>query len=83
LVTSAFTDQEIADLTTATARLENLLSVTDCTVSVGDENTKQGKSSFDLLTSLLERAITLHDIEEIEVKNPYSDSSFLSRLTHF
>jgi hypothetical protein len=54
-------------LTTATARLENLLSVTDCTVSIGDENTKQGQSSFDLLIDLLERAITQHDIEEIEV----------------
>jgi len=69
LVTSAFTSEEISDLTTAVARLENLLSVTDCTLSVGDENTKQGKSSFDLLTSLLERAITAHDADEIEVSH--------------
>jgi hypothetical protein len=54
-------------LTTAVARLENLLSVTDCTVSVGDENTKQGKSSFAILTTLLERAVITHDADEIEV----------------
>ena len=80
LVTAGFTDQEIADLTTATARLENLLSVTDCTVSVGDNNTKQGKSSFDLLINLLERAITNHDVEEIEVPT-INPSAPLSRIT--
>lgn len=62
-----FTAEEISDLTTAVARLENLLSVTDCTISVGDENTKQGKSSFAILTTLLERAVITHDADEIEV----------------
>ena len=66
-MTAAFTTDELSDLTTAVARLENLLSVTDCTVSVGDDNTKQGKSSFSLLLTLLERAGMTHDAEEIEV----------------
>jgi len=67
LITSAFTSEEVSDLTTAVARLENLLSVTDCTVAVGDESTKQGRSSFTLLTNILERAAISHDSEEIEV----------------
>jgi hypothetical protein len=66
-VSADFTAEEISDLTTAVARLENLLSVTDCTISVGDENTKQGKSSFVILTTLLERAVITHDADEIEV----------------
>jgi hypothetical protein len=66
-VSADFTAEEISDLTTAVARLENLLSVTDCTISVGDENTKQGKSSFAILTTLLERAVITHDADEIEV----------------
>jgi hypothetical protein len=66
-VTAGFTQEEMADLTTAVARLENLLSVTDCTVSVGDENTKAGKSSLALLTGLVQRGITSHEADEIEV----------------
>lgn len=58
---------ELNDLTIAVARLENLLSVTDCTVAVEDETTKQGKSSFSLLIALLERAASVHDSDEIEV----------------
>jgi hypothetical protein len=69
LTTDQFTSEEVNDLTTAVARLENLLSVTDCTVAVGDNNTKQGKSSFDLLASLVERATSIHDADEIEVLN--------------
>jgi hypothetical protein len=34
---------------------------------VDDENTKQGKSSFTLLVNLIERSITAHDADEIEV----------------
>jgi hypothetical protein len=67
LTTDHFTSDEINDLTIAVARLENLLSVADCTLAVGDENTKQRKSSFVLLTSLIERSITAHDADEIEV----------------
>lgn len=67
MATAAFTTDELNDLTTAVARLENLLSVTDCTVSIGDNNTKQGKSSFSLLLVLLERARIAHEAEEIEV----------------
>jgi hypothetical protein len=62
-----FTTQEVNDLTTAVARLENLLSVTDCTAAVSDESTKQGKSSFTLLVGLLQRAATTHDPDEIDV----------------
>ena len=62
-----FAAEELSDLTTAVVRLENLLSVSDCTVAVGDENTKQGKSTFNLLTELVGRAIMSHDTEEIEV----------------
>jgi len=65
LAVDALAPEEIEDLTTAVARLENLLSVSDCTLLVSDTNTKQGKSTFDLLTILLERSITLHDAEEI------------------
>ena len=67
--TGYFAAEELSDLTTATARLENLLAVSDCTVAVGDENTKQGKSTFSLLTDLVGRAIIGHDTEEIEVTN--------------
>ena len=67
LVTAAFTTDELSDLTTAVARLENLLSVTDCTMAISDDNTKQGKSSFSLLLVLLERSRSTHDTEEIEV----------------
>jgi hypothetical protein len=67
LTTAQFTSDEISDLTTAIARLENLLSVADCTMAVGDENTKEGNSTFALLTSLIERAIITHDADEIEV----------------
>jgi hypothetical protein len=67
LTTAAFTSEETNDLTIAVARLENLLSVADCTLAVGDENTKQGKSTFALLTSLIERSITAYDADEIEV----------------
>ena len=66
-MTGRFTSDEISDLTTAIARLENLLSVADCTIAVGDENTKGGKSSFTLLTNLIERSITAHEADEIEV----------------
>jgi hypothetical protein len=62
-------ESELSDLTTVTARLENLLAVSDCTVAVGDENTKQGKSTFSLLTELVGRAIIGHDAEKIEVTN--------------
>ena len=65
--TGYFSGDELSDLTTATARLESLLSVTDCTVAVGDENTKQGKSTFSLLTELVGRAIIAPDADEIEV----------------
>lgn len=67
MTTAAFTSEEINDLTIAVARLENLLSVADCTLAVGDENTKQGKSTFTLLASLIERSITDYDADEIEV----------------
>jgi len=67
LTTAQFTSDEISDLTTAIARLENLLSVADCTLAVGDENTKSGKNTFTLLTNLIERSITIHDADEIEV----------------
>jgi len=67
LATAKFTDEEVEDLNTAVARLENLLSVTDCTLAVGDENTKQGKSTFALLVTLVQRAVTIHDSEEVEV----------------
>jgi len=67
LGTGYFAAEELNDLTTATARLENLLAVSDCTVAVGDENTKQGKSTFNLLIELVGRAIIAHDAEEIEV----------------
>ena len=36
-------------------------------MAMSDENTKSGKSSFTLLVSLLERAIAVHDAEEVEV----------------
>jgi len=61
------TSDEIGDLTIAVARLENLLSVADCTMALGDENTKQGVSSFTLFVNLIERSVTLHDPGEIEV----------------
>lgn len=67
MTTAHFTSDEISDLTTAVARLENLLSVSNCTSAVDDENTKQGKSSFTLLVNLIERSITGHDADEIEV----------------
>jgi hypothetical protein len=67
LVTANFTSDELSDLTIAVARLENLLSVTDCTTVVRDENTKQGKSCFTLLVNVVERAITTHDADEFEV----------------
>jgi len=62
-----FSGEELNDLTIATARLENLLAVSDCTVAIGDENTKQGKSTFSFLTELVGRAIILYEAEEIEV----------------
>jgi len=61
------TSDEIGDLTIAVARLENLLSVADCTMALGDENTKQGISSFTLFVNLIERSVTLHDPGEIDV----------------
>jgi hypothetical protein len=36
-------------------------------MSISDDNTKQGKSSFSLLLVLLERSRITHDAEEIEV----------------
>lgn len=67
MTTGRFTSDETSDLTTAIARLENLLSVADCTMAVADENTKGGRSSFTLLTNLIERSVTAHDTDEIEV----------------
>lgn len=67
MTTAGLTSVEISDLITAVARLENLLAVSDCTIAVNDSNNKQGKSSFALLADLLERAIVIHDSEEVEV----------------
>jgi len=36
-------------------------------MALGDENTKQGVSSFTLFVNLIERSVTLHDPGEIEV----------------
>jgi hypothetical protein len=58
---------EISDITTAIARLESLLAVSDCTVAIEDSNNIQGKSAFLLLKDLLERALVIHDPEEVEV----------------
>jgi hypothetical protein len=37
---------------------------------LGDESMKGGKSGVTLLTNLIERSITVHDADEIEVIQP-------------
>ena len=67
MITASLTSDEVQDLTTALTRLEYLTSVTDATLVISDENAKEGKSGFSVLVNLIERAIIVHDAEEIEV----------------
>jgi hypothetical protein len=67
LTTASLTEGEIQDLTTALTRLEYLTSVMDTTGTIDFEDVKQERSTFSVLVNLIERAIIVHDAEEIEV----------------
>jgi hypothetical protein len=75
LASGRLTSEEIGDLTIAVARLENLLSVADCTMALNDENTKQGKSSFALFVNLIQRSVAVHDPDEVDVAAPNLDEA--------